>query len=105
MITRRLNQLIAAYRIARQQLGDANRGKAIPAICMRRLSRLRPIILAEIQRVALLVQFIRRRQGWVRTPRYEIWDLDGYTFHQAGHQFEQWLQSLLTPELKRDEDA
>jgi phage terminase large subunit GpA-like protein len=45
---------------------------------MRRLSRLRPIIWAEIHRVAVQVHFIRRRQGWIQSTRNEAWDLAVY---------------------------
>ena len=73
MITARLNNLIRAYQIAKQQLGDANRGKAIPAICMRRLQRLRPVVMAELKLVAGLVNLMRRgelkREGdWMQFP-------------------------------------
>lgn len=73
MITARLNRLIRAYRIAKQQLGDANRGRAIPAICMRRLQRLRPIVMAELRLAAGLVDLMRCGQldlvrHWLRFP-------------------------------------
>tara|TARA_R110002110_G_scaffold89071_2_gene232046 strand:+ start:13584 stop:13868 length:285 start_codon:yes stop_codon:yes gene_type:complete len=73
MITARLNKLIRAYRIAKQQLGDANRGRAILSICLRRLNRLRPIVLAELKYVAALVNLMRRgllkrKAEWMRFP-------------------------------------
>ena len=73
MITARLNRLIRAYRIAKQQLGDANRGRAILSICLRRLNRLRPLVLAEIKYVAALVNLMRRgllkrEAEWMKFP-------------------------------------
>lgn len=73
MITSRLNRLVRAYRIAKQQLGEANRGRAILSICLRRLNRLRPIVLAEIKYVAVLVNLMRRglikrEAEWMKFP-------------------------------------
>lgn len=62
MITKRLNALLAAYRIAKEQVGNANRGKALPGICLRRCHRLRQIIWAEIHRVEQALGLNKRRQ-------------------------------------------
>lgn len=59
MITARLNTLLAAYQIARQQVGEANRGKALPGVCLRRCHKLRQIIWPEIHRVRRLLAFIK----------------------------------------------
>lgn len=48
MITARLNRLVAAYRAAKKLVGDANRGKAIPAVALRLCHRIRQAIKAEI---------------------------------------------------------
>ena len=55
MATRRLNILIAAYRAARQLIGDANRGKAIKAVALRWCHRIRLAIKAEIMVVEALI--------------------------------------------------
>ncbi|NWO05789.1 MAG: hypothetical protein HLX50_08880 [Alteromonadaceae bacterium] len=56
MITTRLNKLIAAYRAARKLIGDANRGKAIPAVAFRLCHRIRQAIRVEIQVVEAVVR-------------------------------------------------
>lgn len=63
MITTRLNTLIKAYRIACQQVGDANRGKALPGVCLRRCHKLRQIIWPEIRRVTWLLKLISARRA------------------------------------------
>lgn len=69
MITNRLNRLITAYRIAKAQVGDANRGKARPGICLRRCHRLRQVIWAEIRYVEQCLEYIRN-PVWPRPTRY-----------------------------------
>lgn len=63
MITVRLNRLIKAYRIACEQVGDANRGKALPGFCLRRCHKLRQIIWPEIRRVRWLLKLISARRA------------------------------------------
>ena len=63
MITTRLNLLMDAYRIAREQVGEANRGKALPGICLRRCHKLRQIIWPEIRRVRWLLRLISARRA------------------------------------------
>lgn len=63
MITTRLNTLIKAYHIACQQVGDANRGKALPGVCLRRCHQLRQIIWPEIRRVRWLLKLISARRA------------------------------------------
>jgi len=56
VITTRLNKLITAYRAARKLIGDANRGKAIPAVAFRWCHRIRQAIRAEIQVVEAVIR-------------------------------------------------
>ncbi|MBB5321195.1 hypothetical protein [Marinobacter oulmenensis] len=56
MITARLNRLVAAYRAAKRLVGDANRGKAIPAVALRLCNRIRQAIKAEIVVVEAMIR-------------------------------------------------
>lgn len=86
MITTRLNTLIKAYRIACQQVGDANRGKALPGVCLRRCHKLRQIIWPEIRRVAWLLKLIsarRARKQEKQTMANEIGESLGAVYSRA----------------------
>lgn len=59
MITARLNRLILAYRATKALIGDANRGRAIPAVALRWCHKVRMAVWAEIDLVRHLIPHIR----------------------------------------------